>query len=379
MALIPHVKPGFYEEIIAELHPEGGDHPELGGVKEEHSRSMLPTGETILWVLAQNDVEKRLSLYHYFEIDHWFYKSQLIFLEPVKEGMPLMGGKLVLPAESVHLLLFGEGLRPRFGPDFPARQVETQMKWKDLILNGDTLKQIDGLRLWMKHEQKVRQEWNMAKFIPPGYRALFYGPSGTGKTLTASLLGKEFDMPVYRIDVSQVVSKYIGETEKNLEQLFVRAEHKNWILFFDEADSLFGKRSSANSANDRYANQSVSYLLQRIEYFDGIIILASNYKNNMDQAFIRRFNAIIKFSKPDEEERLRLWKTTIPKKLKVKSEILHKIAANYSITGAQIVNAVNYCCYQAAEGQKQKLDTDDLLGAIKIEYQKEEKVFNAID
>src|ERR1044071_9620636 len=126
----------------------------------------------------------------------------------------------------------------------------------------------------------------MDKILKRGYKALFYGPSGTGKTLTATLLGKQFDRDVYRVDLSQVVSKYIGETEKNLEKIFTRAENRNWILFFDEADALFGKRSNVQSAHDKYANQEVSYLLQRVEDYNGLLILASNFKNNIDEAFL---------------------------------------------------------------------------------------------
>jgi SpoVK/Ycf46/Vps4 family AAA+-type ATPase len=131
-----------------------------------------------------------------------------------------------------------------------------------------------------------------------GYRALFHGPPGTGKTLTAALVGKEFDIPVYRIDLSMVVSKYIGETEKNLELLFDRAEKKGWILFFDEADALFGKRTDVKDAHDRFTNQEVSYLLQRIEDYNGLVILATNMKSNIDEAFIRRLHLVIHFPLP---------------------------------------------------------------------------------
>jgi len=133
------------------------------------------------------------------------------------------------------------------------------------------------------------------KKLKPGYRTLFYGPQGSGKKLTAVLIGKEFDKPVYKIDLSNLVSKYIGETEKNLRIIFDSAEGKEWILFFDEADALFGERTGVKDAHDRYSNQEVSYLLQRIEDYNGLVILATNMKNNIDEAFIRRFNLIIRF------------------------------------------------------------------------------------
>ena len=141
-------------------------------------------------------------------------------------------------------------------------------------------------------------DWGMAPKLRPGYRSLFYGPPGTGKTMTACLLGKSTGRDVYKVDLSLVVSKYIGETEKNLARVFDQAQHKGWILFFDEADALFGKRSETRDAHDRYANQEVSFLLQRIETFDGIAILASNQRENLDDAFTRRFESIIYFPMP---------------------------------------------------------------------------------
>jgi SpoVK/Ycf46/Vps4 family AAA+-type ATPase len=273
------------------------------------------------------------------------------------------------------MLTYGEVLKPRFGPDFPAKEISTQMDWDELVLSSTTLDQIHNMKLWIKHNNLLRNDWGMAKRMAPGYKALFYGPSGTGKTLTASLLGKEFQRSVYRIDLSQIVSKYIGETEKNLEKVFVRAENKNWILFFDEADALFGKRSITKNAQDRYANQSVSYLLQRIEYFNGIVILASNYKNNIDQAFIRRFNTIISFKKPDAKERFQLWKSAMPKVIDVESNNLEIVSEKYELTGAQINNIIQYCCLNLAEQNRIKIELSDLLSAIKIEYLKEEKIF----
>ena len=378
MTLAPHVLSGFYDAILKELYSNGGEFPEWGGIKSDTYRSMQPTGETIQHVLGGANIQKRADIQKIFESDHWFFKNQLLYIEHVEEGMPFMSGKVILPQESLSLLIHGEISKPQFGASFPAKEVSTLMDWKDLVLNESTLEQINQLRLWIKHHKTLRQEWNMEKRVSPGYKALLYGPSGTGKTLTVSLLGKEFNRPVYRIDLSQIVSKYIGETEKNLEKIFIRAENKNWILFFDEADSLFGKRTNTRSAQDRFANQGVSYLLQRIEDFNGIVILASNYKNNIDQAFIRRFNAMIKFAKPNAQERLQLWQMAIPKQITVDENLLKKIAETYELTGAQIVNAITYSCLQAVEKKSKKLSTKNLLNAIKIEFQKEEKMFTEL-
>ena len=152
------------------------------------------------------------------------------------------------------------------------------------------------MRTWMAHQAEIRTDPSLRRAFRKGYRALFYGPPGTGKTLTVSVLGREHGRPVFRIDLSQLVSKYIGETEKNLSTVFRMAEHKGWILFFDEAESLFSKRTEVSDAKDRYANQETSYLLRRIEQFDGLVILATNLKPNIDRAFIRRFQSIVHFS-----------------------------------------------------------------------------------
>ncbi|MCI3939203.1 ATP-binding protein [Chryseobacterium aahli] len=379
LALVPHVLPNFFDDIIREVHPEGGEFPELGGIRLENHRGMLPTGETAQYILAKENIEQRLKIQKFFETSHWFFKEQIITIDSVKEGEPLMSGRLILKPEIVHLLLYGEKLKPKFSPDFPAKEVSTQLEWQDLVVNATVQNQIHQMRLWVKHHQTLRENWGIGKHLLPGYRALFYGPSGTGKTLTANLLGKEFQREVYRVDLSQVVSKYIGETEKNLEKIFTHAENKNWILIFDEADALFGKRTQTKSSNDRYANQEVSYLLQRVENFNGLIILTTNFKNNIDDAFLRRFNCLVSYSKPDADDRFLLWQKMIPANITLEdSDILRKIAINYDLTGAQIVSVITYACLQAIEEKDSVLKNAFLLKGIETEYQKEEKTFNHI-
>jgi SpoVK/Ycf46/Vps4 family AAA+-type ATPase len=174
----------------------------------------------------------------------------------------------------------------------------TDLSWKNLVLDKETMKRVEEIKNWVKHSSSLIPGKNIDKKLKPGYSSLFYGPSGIGKTVTAALIGRECNMAVYKIDLSTVVSKYIGETEKNLELLFANVKGKNWILFFDEADALFGKRSEVKDAHDKYANQETAYLLQRIEDYPGLVILASNMKGNIDEAFTRRFNSILHFPFP---------------------------------------------------------------------------------
>ena len=210
--------------------------------------------------------------------------------------------------------------------------------------------------------------------LKPGYKVLFHGPPGTGKTLTAALLGKLYKLDVYRIDLSMVISKYIGDTEKNLEKVFKKAENKNWILFFDEADSLFGKRSHISDAHDKYANQEISYLLQRLEDYPGLVILASNMRSNVDEAFTRRLQAVIHFPKPQARERFQIWLNAFSRQCTPPSrEELARLAELYELTGGAIISVVQFASLLALSRDDKTITIEDLLQGVKKELRKEGK------
>ena len=251
-----------------------------------------------------------------------------------------MSGRIIFSQEYVDLFTSGRVARPRLGPSFPAEHLETGLEWSDLVLNPKTLKQVREIELWVKHGETLLEEWGMRRKLRPGYRALFHGPPGTGKTLTASLLGKYTGKDVYRIDLSVVASKYVGETEKNLSNLFARA-NEDWILFFDEAESLFHQRTGVQNAHDKYANQEVSYLLQRLERYEGLVILATNMKSHIDEAFNRRFQSIVYFPVPNADLRTKLWKGAFPPKVELDQEVdIPALARKYELSGADIMNVV---------------------------------------
>lgn len=187
--------------------------------------------------------------------------------------------------------------------EFAIRHMTTEKHWDEILLNSSTRSQIDQLRSSLQQHKNISDAKNK---LPDGFGILFLGPDGTDKSLAAAILAKEFGAEVYKVDLSKLVSKYIGETEKNLNALFERAETNGWILFFDEADALFGKRANVKDAHDRYANQEVSYLLQKIENHHGLVIVASNLKKNIDAAFLRRFRSVINFPLPKPRERKRI-------------------------------------------------------------------------
>lgn len=375
LALVPHLQPNFIDAIVQRFIPQGGEFPEIGGVKLNNHRGMLPTGETAQFILAGNDLAGRLQVAQYFSTDHFFHKENILTLEAVKEGEPRMSGRIMLSQEYVEWLTMGKVYAPAFSPDFPAQRIDTGMHWDDAVLHPTTQLYIDDIKMWLEHHHRLEQDPSIARKLKRGYRVLFYGSPGTGKTLTASLLGKQFSKDVYRIDLSQVVSKFIGETEKNLEKIFAKAENKNWILFFDEADALFGKRSGISNAHDKYANQEVSYLLQRIEDFPGLIVLASNFKNNIDQAFLRRFNAIIHFPMPDAVERLCLWKKNVPETVALQADVnLKAYADKYEFSGSAISNIMQYASLYAMARQNGGITSDDIANGIKRELMKENRI-----
>lgn len=376
IALLPHLAPALFSNLIQQFLPQGGDLPIFGAAKAQNSRGIIPTGETVQFILAGTEVDNRLNIARLLKESALIQKG-VLFLENIREGEPEMSGRLIVSKEYIDLFLTGEMSTPSFGPDFPAQKIETERSWDDLVLSGEVQEQIGELKVWMEHNEELMRDWQMARKLKPGYRALFYGPPGTGKTLTATLLGKYTGRDVFRVDLSTIVSKYIGETEKNLEKLFSKAANKDWILFFDEADALFGKRTEVNDSHDRYANQEVSYLLQRVENFNGLVILSTNYKSNIDDAFLRRFNAIIKFPFPDAVQRRQIWEKSFPEKAKLEEHLdIEELATRYKLTGGNIINVVHYASLKAISRNKKVISLESVLQGIKREVEKEGKVFS---
>lgn len=372
LALTPHLAPHALDLFFIKNAQLDRGFTEFGGLKGVHHPGFLPTGETALFLLAGTDLQQRLLHFDLFDSGHVLWTSGVLQLERAAPGEPSWSGGLAFSSAYLHHLLNGQELRPEQGTSFPARPIRTNLRWDDLVLDPQAREEIDEIRAWAIHRRELLEEWGLGRHVKPGFRALFHGPPGTGKSLTASLLGQELKVDVYRIDLSQVVSKYIGETEKNLATVFAEAERRDWILFFDEADSLFGKRTATASAHDRYANQEVSYLLQRIEDHPGIVILATNLKSNLDDAFARRFQAMVYFPPPDAAQRHTLWEKILGSRVRCGPEVnLKQLAREHVTTGGQIVNVVRHACLAAAQRPDREIALADLLNGIRREYRKE--------
>ena len=258
-----------------------------------------------------------------------------------------------------------------------AKRMESRYTLKDLVLPEKQQREIDALIAMARNRSLVLDDWGAGKKLVSGrgISALFTGVPGTGKTLSAQAIAGELGLDIYRVDLSTIISKYIGETEKNLERIFTEAQNSNVILFFDEADALFGRRSEVSDSHDRYANIEVGYLLQRIETYDGIVLMATNLGANLDEAFARRIHFIIDFPFPEEDTRLRLWQLLLPENIKKETEIdLQPFAAAYKIAGGGIRNAVVWAIYESARLGR-PLSREDLLHGVEREYQKMGKVF----
>ena len=368
LALMPHIKPQALDTFFLQNGALGRQFTQFGGWKGLSHGGFLPTGETAVFIIAGDDPIKRCEVVRMFQRDYWFYTSNILRLEGANEGEPFLSGQLRVSEEFLSHVLLDREYKPDYSIGFPAKLITTPLEWEDMVLDYQTHNALEEINTWIEHQHTIMEDWGLKRILKPGYRALFYGPPGTGKTLAATLLGKKNNMDVYRVDLSMIVSKYIGETEKNLAKVFDLAENRNWILFFDEADALFGKRTSTNTSNDRHANQEVAYLLQRIEDFPGTVILATNLKSNIDEAFSRRFQSIIYFPMPSEELRAELWRSMLPKEwLGDDAEDLIATAAQSELSGGSIANVVRKCAVQLVNKPQSKVDKNVILTALNIE------------
>ncbi|MBP8001127.1 MAG: ATP-binding protein [Chloroflexi bacterium] len=253
-----------------------------------------------------------------------------------------------------------------------AKKITPRHRWQDLILPPDQLDILHELLNTVRKRPFVLQEWGLGKRLTAsaGITVLFAGPPGTGKTMAAEVLAGEMGLDLYKINLSSVVSKYIGETEKNLEKIFNEAESSNAILFFDEADAIFGKRSEVKDAHDRYANIEVSYLLQRMESYDGVTILATNLRANLDDAFMRRLQFALDFPFPDIKDRRRIWETLFPTSLPREADLdFGRLAESFRLAGGNIRNIIVSAAYLAATNG-QKVTMEHLLHGTRRELQK---------
>jgi AAA+ superfamily predicted ATPase len=265
--------------------------------------------------------------------------------------------------------------------DSLAHKIKATYNWDDIVLPADHIGQLREISAQVRHRRTVLESWGFDRHLAmgKGLNVLFSGQSGTGKTMAAEIIATDLGLELYKGDLSTLVSKYIGETEKNLDRIFTAAREANAILFFDEADSIFGKRSEVKDAHDRYANIEVGYLLQKMEEYDGVVILATNLRKNIDDAFVRRLHMTIDFPFPEEEDRLRIWRKVFPPEAPLGESVdLTFLAQQFKVAGGNIRNIALLSAFLAAEDGK-TIEMIHLVRALKREYQKLGKLVTQTD
>lgn len=300
-------------------------------------------------------------------VEEWaavFPDAELPSRRPTAEQLRLAGSVVDSdsdPQQAIRRVASGTLLRH-------ARRIVPQVEWDDLVLPHAQARRLHDLVDRYRHRRTVHEEWGLSLYPSPGVVALFSGPSGTGKTTTAEVIAHELGIDLFRVDLSALVSKYIGETEKNLEEIFAAAHAGDYLLLFDEADSLFGTRSKVSDARDRYANMEVSYLLQRLETYDGFVILTSNFQGNIDTAFLRRIHVTVHFPVPGAEDRRRIWARCLAQAPQDDLD-LDFVADKFDLTGGSIRNAALSAAFLAAAGGS-KVGMAELLRAVAEEMTK---------
>jgi hypothetical protein len=253
-----------------------------------------------------------------------------------------------------------------------ARRIEPEVTWDDLVLPASVMMHLHDLAARARHRERVLTEWRMRAGggRGTGITALFAGDSGTGKTMSAEAIAAELGLDLYTVNLATVIDKYVGETEKNLERIFAEASGVNAVLLFDEADAIFGKRSEVRDAHDRYANIESAYLLQRMETFDGLAVLATNLRANIDDAFTRRLDAIVDFPEPTEPLRLELWRRCLAPPLPVADDVdLEFCARAFALSGGNIRSIAITAAYRAAAADA-PISMPDVIAAVQQEYRK---------
>jgi hypothetical protein len=341
-----------------------------------------PTVDFVLNLLCVGEAD-RWSRLAAFNPDTPLLRHDLVSLadDPQRAGAPRLARYVVPSEHAIGLLLGHADMADRAAVQRAhssaalaaiATRVVPCADWEDIVLPADAVAQLRELCERVARRGRVFDDWGFGRTLSRGRgtAALFSGGSGTGKTMAAEVVARTLGLDLYRIDLARVVSKYIGETEKNLDRVFTAAEAANAILFFDEADALFGKRSDVNDAHDRYANIEVSYLLQKMEDYDGLAILATNLPDNLDPAFTRRIATHIYFPFPDAAARLQIWQRAWPREVPVASDLdLAAIARDLKVAGGSIKNIALTAAFSAA-GNGGSVSRAHLFHAVRREQQK---------
>ncbi len=376
LALAPFLRPQLLDPFLLKNTAMDRGFTEFGGVPDNSRTGFLPSIETAVFILAGENLTRRFALAELFETTHFFYSTGILDFATAGNiattGFSVFSAPLKIRPEKLAFILTGKESDPPLSTRFPAQRLETALSWDDLVLCDSTMQAAQEILTWTVTAEKLMHDWQLNKFIQPGYRSLFYGPPGAGKKLTASLLGKSAGLSVYKISVALVISASPEDAEAHLERLFALAAVNRWILYLDEADLL------SNAGYPDYQSnipQTIACLWQHINSYPGVVLLAANQKNQFSSALMHRLHSAIHFPAPDAGERLRLWRKAFDNPVRQDSSIdLEKIAEQYEVTGGSVINVLRSACLIALQRGSDIITQDDLLTGIRREMQKTDRL-----
>ncbi|GEN75324.1 ATP-binding protein [Chryseobacterium hagamense] len=372
LALMPHLNPQALDLFFVRNANLDRPYTEFGGWQGISHTGFLPTGETAAFLLTIGNPDNRLQIMQLFSRTHWFYRRNILRLKGQGKDEPFLSGKLCLSEEFLAKVLENGTSGTGYGAETPCKRITTPSDWEDLVVPAEVLEELENVSGWLRHDEEIRSRWNLEKYIRPGYRCLFYGLPGTGKTFAAALLGKRSGLEVYRIGLSVLTSGETGETIKNLAEIFDLARQRDWILLFDGAERLCGEDHENSLLDNRRINEEIlTCLLGCTEDFPGLVIMAASLQDDPDQRFLRYFHSALHFPMPDRNARIKLWRQMIPGEwLYENKEALIQTAAEAELPPGSMVNVIRQCAVRLLTSHQNRLTAEILNAALAKEKAK---------
>lgn len=370
LALVAKIAPQLLDVLWVKNTQFGRPFTEFGGLRDAAQKGFTPTLETLYFLLAGRDLSLRLELAKMLLPSAFLIKEGVLKLQSISDHPSPLNQVLYISEEHLARFTHGEELTQSFRKGFPAELLSTSLNRANLFLSPRTLDSLDEISRWMVHGQSLREDFQMEGKFRPGYRALFYGGPGTGKRLAATILGNEGGQKVYRLELAMLISKSTTAAEQMVTQVFQEAERNNWILFIEEADIIM-KKHSTNMLDEAYPSPEIAFLQQRIERFDGLIILTSNITEDIDDRFTSQFDGVVFFPMPRTSDRQQLWNQGLPTGLNWGADvIISNIASSNDLSGGSIMNVIRFASLVTLERGSTEITEQSILQGIRLEKRK---------
>ncbi|MEO5684383.1 MAG: TIR domain-containing protein [Chitinophagaceae bacterium] len=369
-ALLPHLDAYTVDRHVERwLHGRSGDCAEIGGIRNARHRGFVPTVQTFVFLVAGNDFAKKLQLRNFFHSTSPILRKKLVLVEKPGEGDPFTSAVISVPDEHVNSFFGTKEPIPDYSSSFPAKMLHTRLDWESLVLNDTTRNGIADLKDWFMNNYALLHTTGAAADEQHGYKILFYGPPGTGKTLAAALIGRQFNTPVFRIDISLLVANDYAAAIGIIDNIFRLAEQNSWILLIDQIMHVKDKYTAGIYGSAKLFNDPVTYLLQRTEDYPGIVIFETTSIQRMDDNFLRKLQSTVEFLFPNGVERKRLWMQGIPTDFSLDKEVdLSETGENYHLSGADITKIIKRISLKVHSRNDRCIKQADIMDAISAQF-----------